>query len=208
MLNRRALTSVVVALATTITTQSFAQDRGTGATPAAGAKAGAIQRTFTTSDAIPWKPVDPKHPGLMMFVVWGNLETAFQSAMAIRPKVGGFPYLVETLRLAGITRNIWFLPACQSLYLTEHGPVVTVGAPLAAGTVDVPPFDRDALIAALRTDQAGNSTFPEFLDASWHAGVVRYDVDFAARTIAYYGCNGEEYIEDYPAVDLKTSTGS
>jgi quercetin dioxygenase-like cupin family protein len=72
MLNRRVLTSVVAALAITITTQSFAQDRGTAATPAAGAKAGAIQGTFTTSDAIPWKPVDPKHPGLMMFVVWGN----------------------------------------------------------------------------------------------------------------------------------------
>jgi len=56
-------------------TQSFAQDRGTGATPAAGAKAGATQGTFTTSDAIPWKPVDPKHPGLMMFVVWGNPNT-------------------------------------------------------------------------------------------------------------------------------------
>jgi hypothetical protein len=69
MLNRRVLTSVVAALAITITTQSFAQDRGTGATPAAGAKAGAIQGTFTTSDAIPWKPVDPNHPGLMMFVV-------------------------------------------------------------------------------------------------------------------------------------------
>jgi quercetin dioxygenase-like cupin family protein len=53
-------------------TQSFAQERGTGATPAAGTKAGATQGTFTTSDAIPWKPVDPKHPGLMMFVVWGN----------------------------------------------------------------------------------------------------------------------------------------
>jgi quercetin dioxygenase-like cupin family protein len=50
-----------------------AQDRGTGATPAAGAKAGATQGRFTTSDAIPWKPVDPKkHPGLMMSVVWGN----------------------------------------------------------------------------------------------------------------------------------------
>jgi hypothetical protein len=71
MLNRRVLTSVVVALAATITTQSFAQHRGT-VTPTAGAKAGAIQGTFTTSDAIPWKPVDPKHPGLMMFVVWGN----------------------------------------------------------------------------------------------------------------------------------------
>ena len=41
------LTSVVVALATTITTQSFAQDRGTGATPAAGAKAGATQGTLS-----------------------------------------------------------------------------------------------------------------------------------------------------------------
>jgi uncharacterized protein YbcV (DUF1398 family) len=60
---------------------------------------------------------------------------------------------------------------------------VTIGAALASGTVDIPPFDRDALVAALRTDQAGNSTFPEFLDVSWRAGVVRYDVDFAARTV-------------------------
>src|SRR5260370_42532136 len=74
MLNRRVLilTSVVVALAIAITTQSFAQHRDTGATPAAGAKAGATQGTFTTSDAIPWKLVDPKHPGLIMFVVGGN----------------------------------------------------------------------------------------------------------------------------------------
>jgi hypothetical protein len=74
MMKRRVsiLTTVVVALATTITTQSFAHDRGAGATPAAGANAGAIQGTFTTSDAVPWKPVDPKHPGLEMFAVWGN----------------------------------------------------------------------------------------------------------------------------------------
>ena len=72
MLNRRVLTSVVVALAATITTQSFAQDRGAGATPAADAKAGAIQSIFTTSDAIAWMPVDPYHPGLEMFAVWGN----------------------------------------------------------------------------------------------------------------------------------------
>lgn len=131
-----------------------------------------------------------------------NLQAAQQQAMAIRPKVGGFPYLAEALRRAGVTRNLWFLPACQSLYLTEHGPVVTQGTPLASGTVDVPPFDRDALIAALRTDQAGKSTFPEFLAATWRAGVIRYDVDFMARKVAYYGPNGEEYIEDYPAVQL------
>src|SRR5580693_4804905 len=114
-----------------------------------------------------------------------NLEAAFQRAMATRPRVGGFPHLAETLRQAGVTRNIWFLPACQSSYLTELGPVVTIGAALASGMVDVPPFDRDALIAALRTDQAGNTTFPEFLAASWRAGVVRYDVEFAERTVAY-----------------------
>jgi len=65
MLNSRVLTTIVVALAITVATQSFAQDRSTDATPA-------TQGTFTTSDAIPWKPVDPNHPGLMMFAVWGN----------------------------------------------------------------------------------------------------------------------------------------
>ena len=132
-----------------------------------------------------------------------NLEAAQRRAMASRPKVGGFPYLAETLRRAGVTRNLWCLPGCQSLYLTKDGPVVTQGTPLFSGTVDVPVFDQDALIAALRTDQGGNSTFPEFLAATWRAGVVRYDVDFAARTVSYYGCNGEEYIEAYPAIDVK-----
>lgn len=38
-----------------------------------GANSGATQGTFTTSDSIPWKPVDPKnHHGLMMSVVRGN----------------------------------------------------------------------------------------------------------------------------------------
>lgn len=131
-----------------------------------------------------------------------NLQAAMQRAMAGRPKAGGFPYLAETLRLAGVTRNLWYLPACESLYVTELGAVVTSGTPLASGMVDVPPFDRDALIAALRTDQAGNSTFPEFLAATWRAGVVRYDVDFAARKVAYYGARGEEYVENYTVVHV------
>jgi uncharacterized protein YbcV (DUF1398 family) len=75
-----------------------------------------------------------------------NLQAALQRASAGRPAVGGFPYLAETLRRAGVTRNLWFLPACQSLYLTEKGPVVSQGMPLVNGTVDVPPFDREALI--------------------------------------------------------------
>ena len=131
-----------------------------------------------------------------------NLQAAQVRAMAGRPKVGGFPYLAETLRRAGVTRNLWHLPACQSLYLTRHGPVVTQGTPLTTGTADVPAFDRDALVRALREDQAGRTTFPQFLEASWRAGIVRYDVDLESRTVTYYGCLGEEYVEAYPAVDV------
>jgi uncharacterized protein YbcV (DUF1398 family) len=131
-----------------------------------------------------------------------KLERAQKQAMAGRPQVGGFPYLAETLRRVGVTRNLWSLPSCQSLYLMDEGPVMTQGTPLLSGTVDVPRFDREALIAALRTDQAGKSTFPEFLTACWCSGVVRYEVDFTARTVAYYGCSGEDYIEDYPSVEV------
>ena len=66
----------------------------------------------------------------------------------------------------------------------------------------VPPFDRTALITALRTDQAGESTFPEFLASAWNAGVLRYEVDFAERTCTYYGANDEHYVESYPAVNV------
>ena len=131
-----------------------------------------------------------------------NLQTAFQKGAAIRPKVGGFPYLAETLRKAGVIRNSWYLPACESLYLTAEGPVVMQGTPLVSGTHDVSPFDQEALITALRRDQAGQGTFPEFLAAAWRAGVVRYEVDFNARFVIYFGCNGEAYTESYAAVEI------
>lgn len=131
-----------------------------------------------------------------------NLLKAQQYAMSIRPKVGGFPYLAEALRKAGITRNVWNLPSCQSIYVTEHGSVVCQGAPLVNTTIDVPTFDREALIKALRIDQAGQSTFPEFLKASWEAGVVSYVVDFEKRLVMYYGVSGESYSENYPAVEI------
>lgn len=129
-----------------------------------------------------------------------NLSAAQTYAMKMRPKVGGFPYLAETLRLAGVKRNQWSLPSCQSLFLTEHGAVVIQGKPLVVGMADVPVFNRDHLIKALRTDQAGESTFLEFLEATWQAGVTSYDVDFSKRVVIYYGSQGEAYEEEYPHV--------
>lgn len=132
-----------------------------------------------------------------------NLLKAQQFAMSIRPKVDGFPYLAEALRRAGITQNIWNLPSCQSICLTKDGSVVSQGTPLINTTVDIPPFDREAIIKALRIDQAGNSTFSEFLKASWEAGVVNYIVDFDKRVVTYYGVLDESYAENYPAVEIE-----
>lgn len=131
-----------------------------------------------------------------------NLQSAQQRAVAIRPRVGGFPVLAEVLRQAGARKNIWHLPAAQSLFLTDLGPVVSQGTPLVSGVVAVREFDSDAVVKAIRVDQAGESTFPEFLQAIWEAGVVSYEVDFGARKVAYFGWDGTNYIEAYPEVRI------
>jgi uncharacterized protein YbcV (DUF1398 family) len=132
-----------------------------------------------------------------------KLIEAQKYAMSVRPKVGGFPALAEILRQAGVRLNRWSLPSCQSVYLMNEGSVVQQGAPLVTGVHEIPKFDREALIVALRTDQEGRSTFPEFLQAAWKAGVVSYDADFVDRKVTYYGVYGERYLEEYPAVEVK-----
>lgn len=137
-----------------------------------------------------------------------NIQQAFAKAMAIRPKVGGFPYLAETLRQAGILKSIWHLPSCQSVYHTSQGTVVSQGEPLLTGFSQVSSWSEPDLIAAIRKDQAGESEFSEFLLSSWKAGVVSYVVDFEARTCTYFGANEEMYIEDYPSVELPHKFGA
>ncbi|MEU6299560.1 DUF1398 family protein [Streptomyces erythrochromogenes] len=131
-----------------------------------------------------------------------HLQAALERGAAVRPKVGGFPHLAESLREAGVSHCRMAVPSNAFLYLTGHGNVVVQGEPLVTGFAVAPPFDRAGLIAALRADQAGETTFPEFVRGCWNAGVVWYDVDTAARTCTYYGADGESYTEDYPAVAL------
>ena len=123
-------------------------------------------------------------------------------AMAHRPKVGGFPFLAECLRQAGVQKNLWALPGAQSIFVMNDAVIVQQSTPLVSGMAEVPTFDKEALLAALRSDQAGESTFPEFLAASWKAGVVSYEVDFSAHTVSYCGARGEKYVESYPAVEI------
>ncbi len=135
-----------------------------------------------------------------------KLRIAQEYAISNRPHIGGFPFFAECLRLAGVQKNIWSLPSAQSIYVMDEGAVVFQGTPLVTGSADVLPFDKDALVTALRHDQAGNSTFPEFLTASWNAGIIQYIVDFFTRTVTYYGARGETYQEPYPAVEVSGLT--
>lgn len=128
------------------------------------------------------------------------LLAAQQHAIATRPKIGGFPYLAEVLKQAGVEKNTWSLPSCQSVYIMKQGNVVIQATPLVTGAHDIPAFDREALVLCIKKDQAGESTFPEFLQAAWEAGVISYTVDFIARTVTYYGSRNESYVEEYPAV--------
>lgn len=131
-----------------------------------------------------------------------KLQTAITYAVANRPRIGGFPFLAECLRQAGVQKNAWSLPGAQSIYIMSNDTIVNQGTPLIDGMNIVPEFNKEALITALRTDQAGNSTFPEFLMSAWMAGVVKYDVDLNARIVIYYGARDESYKESYSAVEV------
>lgn len=132
-----------------------------------------------------------------------KLQDAMKLAISIKPKVGGFPVLAKVLKQAGVKRNFWTLPSCQSIYVMETGNLVVQNETLISGIHDIPKFNQEALIKALRTDQNGESTFEEFLLSTWKAGVINYDVDFEKNTVIYYGSDGESYLEAYPNVEIE-----
>jgi uncharacterized protein YbcV (DUF1398 family) len=132
-----------------------------------------------------------------------RIADAYKWAMANRPKVGGYPYLAEALRQAGVTRYVYTLPSGQCTFYAPDGTVVNQGDVVASGMLEVPAFNKDAFVQILRKSQNGDTTFPEFLKGSWENGVVHYEADLVARKVTYSGIDGESYVEDYPAVELK-----
>lgn len=130
------------------------------------------------------------------------IEAAQARAMRVRPPVGGFPYLAEALRLAGVERYLFDVPSASTILVTAEGDILQPGSLQRQEPSIVAPFDEAALIRALRADQAGHTTFAEFVAATLDAGVVRYVVDTAARTCTYIGARDESYVETYPTVRL------
>lgn len=131
-----------------------------------------------------------------------DLKNAMSKSEKVRPKVGGFPYLAECLREEGFTKNTWYLPSGDSFYFTSEDSLVIPGKPLIKDITIYPTYSEEKLINALRKDQEGQTTFPEFLMNTWKSGIVKYEVNFIERYVIYYGADGEEYKETYPAVEI------
>jgi uncharacterized protein YbcV (DUF1398 family) len=108
-----------------------------------------------------------------------------------------YPELVRLLVEAGVqtyhvdvaTHTIFYRDATESY--TEHGPV-------AASSQLLAPFSVEGVKAAIAANQQGKSDFLEFLRQIWQSGVTTYEVDLAARSIAYRGAGGESYVEAIP----------
>lgn len=128
------------------------------------------------------------------------VQAALKAGMEIQLKEGRFPYFADVLYRAGVISNTWYLPSCQSLYVTRKGPVRVEGKPLITQGRRHPALNEMALYRAISEDRKGNTTFQAFLAAIWTAGVVSYTVDFVARTVTYYGAEGDACKEGYPPV--------
>ena len=131
-----------------------------------------------------------------------TISAAQQRGTALRPKANGFPYFAEALRQAGVTRIDVTVPSWTTVLTTARGSVIQQGTPMLTGSAEVPSFDQQAFVDALRGDQEGLITFPDWMTATWRAGVAWYAVDLESRTCTYRAPSGDSYTEHYPSVDL------
>lgn len=129
-----------------------------------------------------------------------TVQQAQRRGAAARPRVNGFPYYAEALRAAGITLVDTSIATGGSVYYLADGAVAQTFDPIVGPVAAVPAWNEVGLIAAIRADQVGNGTFPEFLRDAWQAGVIHFRVDLANRTCTYFGVSDNHYVETYPAV--------
>jgi uncharacterized protein YbcV (DUF1398 family) len=129
-----------------------------------------------------------------------TVQQARRRGMAARPRINGFPYYAEALRASGISAVETSIAAGGSVYHLADGAVAESFDPVVAPVSVVPDWNERALVAAIRADQGGRTSFPEFLRDAWEAGVIHFRVDLDDRTCTYFGTAGNRYLESYPAV--------
>lgn len=109
-----------------------------------------------------------------------------------------FPEVVAKLARAGCEQYHADLRRQEKTYYMPDGENVVEVLPLGPQRI-ASVFSREAVAAALRTIQARQIGYVEFLKRIMDAGCVGYFVNIAGRRAIYLGPSGDMYVEDFSA---------
>jgi uncharacterized protein YbcV (DUF1398 family) len=110
-----------------------------------------------------------------------------------------FPEVVASLARVGCEQYHADLRRQEKTYYMPDGANTVEVLPLGPQRI-APAFSREAVVAALRTVQAKQISYVEFLKRIMDAGCVGYFVNIAGSRTIYLGRSGDMYVEDFSAV--------
>ena len=110
-----------------------------------------------------------------------------------------FPAVLQKLAGAGVTAYNADLIALRNTYYGAASAIVDEMLPLTESPVIATHFDRAAVAATLKAIQRKEIGYAEFLRQIMQAGCARYSVYIGGRKAIYFGRDGDNYTEPFPA---------
>ncbi len=109
-----------------------------------------------------------------------------------------FPDAVARFTDAGVTRYVVDLIRFERTLYGSDDETLQDEIALDPMQEVAPRFSESGVKAALKTVQAGKSSYPEFLKQIMEAGVACYSVYINGRKAIYTGRDGDELVEPFP----------
>ena len=126
-----------------------------------------------------------------MEAIYEKLQEAYQTAKNYPDLAGKFIQIgIESYTVDVATGMILYrLPGGQNLFHAAHGKIREIN----------PEFSEEHTVQAIRNNQAGKSTYPEFMNEIADAGVRMYEATLVGehKRVTYFGSGGS-YEERIP----------
>jgi len=113
-----------------------------------------------------------------------KLQDAFASAQ-------NYPDLAARLAAAGVLSYTVDVASKITLYRFENG-VIHLSEKTDAPVAISPQFDKGAVVKAIRDNQEGRTTYPEFMQGMANSGVIFYEATLNGENprVTYIGIGG------------------
>ncbi len=118
-------------------------------------------------------------------------------ALSLGGKIS-FGEVVRRLMEIGLERYHADYTRHESTYYMPDGESLVVAAPHPPQPIAVA-FSAAGVESAVRQAQRGEIFYPEFSRQAMEAGCVGYFVQISGRQVIYFGRNGEQHVEKFPA---------